>query len=466
MQRWLSAISARSVFLGVAIGLLCGAVCAAEQGPELRKIPVAPQTVSRPVQRDKEPLKDAKAALGDKNGRADKHDDPKAVEVGPELSLGECIGIAHERSPGLRALHATYAATAASSQALNNIGTIGELLAPDLPVRKQQAAVGLRAAAADIQKKQNEITQAVTRLYYTVVYARQQESITEDVVELVELLLGIAKELLKSPKPGDITPGKIALMEIGLLEAKTLRLKARTGAQQAMEGLRQLMNVKEIDFPFRVKDKELPEFSVKAGLTKEIVVERALAARPEIILAAAGLDAFRLEVYAQAKIRCGSTARTFASGSDIHARAVPPGSMGAEYRPEPLSPEMPTMLVGSQTDRVNRAMAYCRRAEAMYEDTRNLIALEAGIAFIKFDEATKKLELAKGKFKSGKDLMQQTREAFENNPNVPKDLLVSGYVAASKAQSDFVEAVFEHVQAMAALERVTGGTIRAPFPNR
>jgi Outer membrane efflux protein len=448
----------RSVCLGVALGLLCGA--AAGQVPELPKIPVAPQTVSRPVQKNQEPLKDAKDRL------PQKLDDPKPVEAGPELTLGECIAVAMERSPGLRALHATYAATAASSQALNNIGTIGELLAPDLPVRKQQAAVGLRAAAADIQKKQNEITQAVTRLYYTVVYARQQESITEDVVELVELLLGIAKELLKSPKPGDINPGKIALMEIGLADAKTLRLKARTGAAQATEGLRQLMNVKDIDFPFRVKDKELPEIGVKPGLTKEVVVERALAARPEIILAAAGLDAFRLEVYAQAKIRCGSTARTFASGSDIHARAVPPGSMGAEYRPEPLSPEMPTMLVGSQTDRVNRAMAYCRRAEAMYEDTRNLIALEAGIAFIKFDEATKKRELAAGKFKSGKDLMQQTREAFENNPNAPKDILVAGYVAAAKAQSDYVEAVFEQLQSMAALERVTGGTIRAPFPNR
>ncbi|HUR53302.1 MAG TPA: TolC family protein, partial [Gemmataceae bacterium] len=238
-----------------------------------------------------------------------------------------------------------------------------------------------------------------------------------------------------------------------------------TGSLKAMAGLQQLMNVKEEDFPFRVKDKELPVIGTKGKLTKEIVVERALAARPEIVLATAALDAFRLEVYAQARVKCGSTVRTFASGSDIHARPVPPGSRGAEYRPEPLSPEMPPQLVGSQTDRVNRAMAYCRRAEAMHEDTRNLIALEATIAFHQYEEAATKLKNGKDKFKAGKDLMERTREGFDN-PKASKAELVSAYVAASKAQSDYVKAVFDHLLALAALERITGGAICAPFPNR
>jgi outer membrane protein TolC len=458
MQRSVSAVSARSVILGTALALLCGAATGTEPVPELPKIPIAPLSAPTPLPKEQD---EKGQKNGDKNG---KNGDAKSVEVGPELTLGECIAIAQERSPGLRALRNTYEATAASSQALNNIGSLGELFAPDLPVRKQQAACGLRAAAADIQKKQNELTQATTRLYFTVVYARQQQEITEDVVAQIELLMTIARELLKA---GDkrITQGKIDTMGLGLDAAMILRLKARSGAQQAMEGLRQLMNVKEEDFPFRVADKELPVIGVKPGLTKEIVRERALAARPEIVLAAAGLDAFRLEVYAQARVRCGSTVRTFASGSDIHARPTPPGSMGAEYRPEPLAPEMPPYLVGSQTDRVNRAMAYCRRAEAMYEDTRTLIALEAGIAFIKFDEATKKLEIAKDQLKNGKSLMERTREGFEN-PNAEKDMLVGAYVAASKAHADYVDAVFEHVLALAALERITGGTIRAPFANR
>lgn len=450
MQRSVSAFSAWSVVLGVAVVL--SAATGSGQVPEVPKIPVAPLSAPAPVPQEKD--------NGDTNG-----DKPKP-EVGPELTLGECVGIAVERSPGLRALRETYAATAASSQALNNIGSIGALLAPDLPVRKQQAACGLRAAAADIQKKHNELVQDVTRLYFTIVYARYQERITDDVVAQLELLIQIARELLKTgPGQGNLTQGKIDLMDIGLADARTFRLKARTGAQQAMEGLRQLMNVKETEFPFQVKDKVLTVIAVKPGLTKEIAIERALAARPEIILAAAGLDAFRLEVYAQARVRCGSTVRTFASGSDIHARPIPPGSRGAEYRPEPLAPEMPPQLVGSQTDRVNRAMAYCRRAEAMYEDTRNLIALEAGVAFIKFDEATKKLDFARQKLKSGKDLMDRTREAFDN-PKAEKDVLVGGYVAASKAQSDYAEAVFEHLLALAALERVTGGAVRVPFPNR
>jgi outer membrane protein TolC len=444
MQFSVSVLCARSVLLGIGLCLLLDPVSG--RGQELPKIPLAPVNAPQPEPKD--------------NG-----DKPRPVETGPELTLGECIGIAMERSPSLRALYKTYDATAASSQALNNIGSIGAVLAPDLPVRKQQAARGLIAAAADIHKKQNELVQDVTRLYYTVVYARQQEAIAEDVVAQIELLVGIAKDLLKSPKPGDINQAKVDVMELGLSEAKNLRSKARHGALKATAGLQQLMNVKDTDFPFRVKDKELTVIGVKVPLTKELVVERALAARPEVALAAAGLDAFRLEVYAQARVRCSSTVRTFASGSDIHARPVPPGSRGAEYRPEPLTPEMPPQLVGSQTDRVNRAMAYCGRAEAMYEDTRNLIALDATTAFLQLEEATEKLNQGKKKLAIGKDLMERTREGFDN-PKVSKDVLVSGYVAASKAQSDYLEAVFEHLLALAALERITGGAIRVPFPNR
>jgi hypothetical protein len=450
-----SVFCARSVCLSVGLAVLLGPGSGA--GQELPTIPIAPQSEPKD--------KGAKGGNGDKNGEK-----VRPPETGPELTLGECLAIAQERSPSLRALRETYAATAASSQALNNIGTIGAILAPDLPYRKQQAARGLIAAAADIQRKQNELVHDVARLYYTIVYARQQEAIAEDVVAYLELLVGIAKDLLKSPPAvGDITQGmtqgKIDLMELGLSEARNLRSKAHHGAQTAMIGLRYLMNVKESDFPFRVKDKELPVIGTKGTLTKDVVVERALAARPEIVLAAAGLDAFRLEVFAQANVRCSSTVRTFASGSDIHARPVPPGSRGAEYRPEPLAPEMPPQLVGSQTDRVNRAMAYCRRAEAMYEDTRNLIAADAASAFLKLDEANEKLTEGKKKAKTGQGLMERSREGFDN-PKTPKDVIVSGIVAASKAQSDYVEAVFGHLLALVDLEWKTGGAIRAPFPNR
>ena len=51
-----------------------------------------------------------------------------------------------------------------------------------------------------------------------------------------------------------------------------------------------------------------------AEITREIVVEQAMARRPELALAAAGVDVFRLEVYAQGKIPFKRVVPTFASG--------------------------------------------------------------------------------------------------------------------------------------------------------
>lgn len=463
MQPFVSGFSARPVCLGVAF--LAAALSLPVRGAEpesparLPLIPIAPLLSGQDGKAEPQ-KKNGDAKNGDNNGDKDKAD-----EVGPELSLGECTAIALERSPALRAALMSERATGLSSRALNNIGSVGAVFAPDLPIRKEQASRGLIAAAADVQKKRSEIVQDVTRLYYTVVYARQQEAIADDVVALLEQLVKIAADLLETPQPGTLTRPLLYTMELGLGDARTLQLRAKTGRLQAMAALEEVMSVCEGEFPFRVKDRELPVIGAKARLTKEMVVDAALACRPEMALAAAGVDAFRLEVYAQARVPCRQSVRTFASGSDIHARQVPQGSRDATYRPEAIAPEMPPQLVGSKLDRVARAGAYCERAEAVYEKTRNLVALEAKAAFFDLDKAARGVEVGKVKFDRGKKLYDSVRDNIDN-PKFPREQLVAQYAAGAKAQSDYVEAVYQHLLALAALERITGGAIRPPFPGR
>ncbi|HYH64659.1 MAG TPA: hypothetical protein VD866_08200, partial [Urbifossiella sp.] len=133
----------------------------------------------------------------------------------PEYTLGECIAIALERQPTLRAVRSSQAASGAGIQALDNIGRLGQLVAKDLPVRKEQAQRGATAVAADVQKTHNEIVHDVTRLYYTAVYARQVGLIAEDVVAQVELMTKIGKQLLDAGAP-KMTKAKLNVMEIGL----------------------------------------------------------------------------------------------------------------------------------------------------------------------------------------------------------------------------------------------------------
>lgn len=54
-------------------------------------------------------------------------------------------------------------------------------------------------------------------------------------------------------------------------------------------------------------------------------------------------------------------------------------------------------------------MAFASRAEAVYENARNLIIVEAEGTFFDFDLASEKLTLSKQQFDLSKDLQQRAR---------------------------------------------------------
>jgi outer membrane protein TolC len=457
-------------------GLVTATVCAAGQSPlppvpTGQTLPVPPP----PVGADSRVGNSFATKVGvqkDKDEK-DKYDDPTPdlaalVESGPELSLGECIAIAIERHPSILAARASLSATSAGSKALQNFGTPATLLSPDLDIRKQQAQRGLTASTAEYQRACNEVVQDVTRMYYTAVYAKQQDAVAAALIPQLRSYIRIARDLLANePNPKNLeglTPGKVEVMQIGLREALSQQLLARIGRQQAMAALRQAMAVDERTFPFRVKDAELPLMGQTKEITKELVVDLALSRRPELALAAAGLDAFRLEVYAQGKIPFKRVVPTFASGSDLHSKDIPSAMRGKEYRPGGVAPELPPQLVGSKFDRVCRAMAYSQRAEAVFESVRGLVSLEAENGYYEFEAASIKLRLAKESLDLGLSLRKRTQE---NAPNTKaKDALVQAEVIAAKAQSDYVKAVWEYLLTLSALERITAGGIRPAFPGR
>jgi outer membrane protein TolC len=195
-----------------------------------------------------------------------------------------------------------------------------------------------------------------------------------------------------------------------------------------------------------------------------LVVEQALCRRPELALAAAGLDAFRLEVYAQGKIPFRRVVPTFASGADLHSKEIPPAMRGKEYRPGAVLPELPPQLVGSKADRVTRAMAYAQKAEAVYESARTLVTLEAENGFLEFELATEKLRFQKESL----DLAREARELARQNQASVKDksIIVQAEVLAAKSESDYLTAALDHLLALSALERITAGGIRPAFPGR
>jgi outer membrane protein TolC len=200
------------------------------------------------------------------------------------------------------------------------------------------------------------------------------------------------------------------------------------------------------------------------SVDREQTIQSALSRRPEMSQAAAGVDAFRLEVCAQQKVRFRQTVSTLAAGSDLHSRPVPMPNRNGDYKPGAVPPEMPTLLVGKREDRVARAAEYSQRQEDVYEKTLGLVRLEAINAYLNYEATTERLREAKQKFDNGRKLVEESRVAAATRQD--PELLLRNEALAGKAQAEYLEAAFEHLKALATLERVTAGGVRPAFPGR
>ncbi len=389
---------------------------------------------------------------------------PPQPPAGPTLSLGECLAIALERSPEVKAAQYSLNAALAGRQALGNLPFYAPLLSRDIPVRRQQADRGVAIAAAEVDRVRHDVIYDVTRMYYTYVYAAQQEKTANDVIEQMEVYYKVAEEIVKSgvrdPKL-KVDNFTLYALRNRITDVKLLQIKAETGRKQALDALKEAMGVEE-SFPFVPRDTELPLMG--GSVTKEQVIALALGHRAEIVQAAAGAEAFRLEVCAQDKAR-GLKVPTLAAGSDLHSRQVPMAvRTDAEYRPGAIPPEMPPGLVGRKDDRVARAWEYSHRQGAVTEQVANLVRLEAANAFLNWEAATRRADEAKRRYELARRMVEESRAAAATRQD--PELLFNNEALAGKAQADYVEAVYEQLKALANLERVTAGQVCPAFPGR
>src|SRR5262249_57990728 len=110
----------------------------------------------------------------------------------------------------------------------------------------------------------------------------------------------------------------------------------------------------------------LPEPELRPS--RDEVVASALARRGDLVQVNIFAEVTCLEVEAQGT-SLHRRMETFAAGSDIHSRLIPPGSHNNEYRPAGIPPEMPTLLVGTRPERVKHAQSLHARAGALAEAT-------------------------------------------------------------------------------------------------
>jgi outer membrane protein TolC len=380
-----------------------------------------------------------------------------AVAPAPVYTLDECRRIALERQPAVVAQRATLAAAETQKRAVDAL-LVPDLVRPELPIRRKQACLGVSIAAAGVQQAEWDAGYAVTRTYLSVLYAREQLKVAGEVVENLQLTRDSVSEAVKagtgSKEWTQNTVDKIASY-LGLAQVR--QAEARRGVDLALAALREAMGVG-------------PEhcFDVGFGLPgagsgvpcKEQLFALALSRRGELAQAATLAEVTRLESAAQGRL-LGPLTQTFAAASDVHARPIPAGEANGEYRPGALAPEMPTHLVGPKNLRVERACDLARRADAVAEKTRNLIALEVEDYFLKYRTATEQIAQTRAAAEAARRLAKSTRGDLAARVRVGIEDVLTNEVLSGQVRAAFNEAVYEQALALAGLERATAGGV--PF---
>lgn len=371
------------------------------------------------------------------------------------LGLAECLAIAAARQPALATQRASLAAAERARQALAELRT-PNFLARDLPYRRQQAELGVAAAQARLAVIEREVAYAVTRTWLTAVYALQQQQALENVLEELKVLQA---DLAQAPDK-KITPRHLEALRVFVQVIGARLEEARQGSRRARAALREAIGL-EPDCPIDLADRRLPE--VTADISREQVIELALARRGELAQAGLGAQITGLEVQAQAAQR-GATGRTFVSGADIHVQDVPQGSHDGDYRPGAVGMEMPQMLAGSRPCRVGRAQALHARMEAVVDKTSRLITLEAEDAWHRWTVSVQNaLHLKRGAAQASQ-LARDLRDDFGVGVGrVKVEDLIQAEAMAAQLGAQATEAHFQSLLHLAALERITGGGFCAGF---
>jgi outer membrane protein TolC len=362
-----------------------------------------------------------------------------------KLDLDTCRRLALEKQPELAAGRASLASVVAGARALEQL-RLASLFAPDVTVRRQQSALGVQIAQARVCQLEQEAVYSATRTYWMVVYARQQKeflrSLEDDFGSLAPKENGAKRDA-----DGD-------RIYAGIQYIHALQAEASSGERRALAALREAIGFGpecEVD----IVDHKLP--FPQAVVDGRQVVEMALTRRKEMQEVTMAADLFALEIKAQQAL-WSINARTFAQGADLHAVPIPQGVHNREYRPGAVGFEMPPMLGGRQKQRVEQATDLYKRALAVVEKTRNLIALEAEDAYLRWDEADKKAKAFLEGAEAAKQLFNKLREQVEN-PKITPENKVSALVLQAQLEGQANSALLDRIVGLAGLERVTAGGI-------
>lgn len=374
------------------------------------------------------------------------------------LRLADCLAISEERQPSLIVARARLAAAQSKLAALESLDGPVTRLRHDLPLRRQQARLGIGAATADLTRLETENRYVVTRAYLSVLYARTQRSALNDLVDDLKYLRERVRTSVEKKERTEWSAATVDVITLYLRRTEAKQAEADRGIALSLAAVREALGL-EPTVCLNIAEEPIPQPAVQ--VCRADIISAAVARRGEVIEAGLASEAAVLEIDVQAAHCRRRPVNTFAAGSDLHAKHVPQPIYGEDFRPGGIPLAMPHVLAGPRAGRVETAQNLSVQASAVVQKTRNLAILEAEEAYYLWQEWSQKAVLLSEAEKIGTRLGRQLHEQFRGSPKGLIEMLLPQSLLAAQARTDYNEALFRRAIALATLERVTGGAFCA-----
>lgn len=326
--------------------------------------------------------------------------------------------------------------------------TLGHLRR-DLPVRRDQAALGLQIARAELEAQEASVRYAVSRMYLSVMYAHSARRLAVQAADRVKQYRA-ALGAIKVPLPA-LDPFVAEVTVTPALQAENRVIEAEKGEAVALAALRQAIGL-DAGMLLLAPKGPLPR-PTPAIPSAEETVRLVQTRSPEGRRVRLMEQVHALEVEAQGRIVLTLTADTFAASGDIHSTAVPPEG-GDEYRPAPIVPEMPVRLQGPKSTRVKSAGLFAAKAAEVARGVEKLLELRAVVVWETVREKRRKLEAAELRYG---DRVKRAEEALAKPPGEGRAALLQEGILALAGAADLETARLEYLVALLELERITLG---------
>jgi len=378
------------------------------------------------------------------------------------LRLADCLAISEQRQPSLVVARARLESAISKLASLESLDGPMQRMRHDLPVRREQARLGIDAAKTNLTRLQIENRYIVIRSYLSVLYARAQKKVLDDFIDDLKYLRERVSSSSEKKDQEEWSVAPFDLVTINLRRTEARRAEAERGIALALAALREAMGL-DLTVCFTIADEPIPQ--PVARVCHEEILAAATSRRSEVVAANLASEATVLEADAQAARCRRGPVNTFAAASDLHANHVPQPIFGEEFRPGGIPLAMPDVLVGPRDGRVATAQNLSVQAAAVAQKTRNLAILEAEEAFYLWQEWSQKVVLLGEAERIASRLGGELHEQFRGSLRRLVEALLPESLLATQIRTDYNEALFRQAISLAALERVTGGAFCSGLEN-